>query len=155
MSCKKFVLTDCEDRTQLRHKKKHPQVTQSAETALDNEGSFREGSGVFTLDGRGGGWKSEAMPRRLRVATGGYAYHVLNRGVGKMRLFAKERDFEAFEEVMAQAKEWLPMRVLAWCVMSTHWHFVLWPREDGDLSEFKAIKRDRQLNGTGPITRNR
>ena len=52
------------------------------------------------------------MPRRLRVSAGGYAYHVLNRGVGKMRLFAKERDFEAFEEVMAQAKEWLPMRVL-------------------------------------------
>ena len=57
------------------------------------------------------------MPRRLRVAAGGYAYHVLNRGVGKMRLFAKERDFE---EVIAQAKQWLPMRVLAWCVMSTH-----------------------------------
>ncbi len=53
------------------------------------------------------------MPRRLRVATGGYAYHVLNRGVGKTRLFAKERDFEAFEEIVAQAKEWLPMRVLA------------------------------------------
>ena len=69
------------------------------------------------------------MPRRLRVATGGYAYHVLNRGVGKMRLFAKERDFEAFEEVIAQTKEWLPMRLLAWCVMSTHWHFVLWPEE--------------------------
>ena len=57
------------------------------------------------------------MPRRLRVATGGYAYHVLNRGVGKRRLFAKERDFEAFEEIIGQAKERLPMRVLAWCVM--------------------------------------
>jgi REP element-mobilizing transposase RayT len=53
-----------------------------------------------------------------------------------MRLFAKERDFEGFEEIIGQAKERLPMRVLAWCVMSTHWHFVLWPREDGDLSEF-------------------
>ncbi len=40
------------------------------------------------------------MPRRLRVARGGYAYHVLNRGVGNMRLFAKERDFEAFEEII-------------------------------------------------------
>lgn len=43
---------------------------------------------------------------------------MLNRGVGKMRLFAKERDFEAFEEVIGQAKERLPMRVLAWRVMS-------------------------------------
>ncbi len=58
------------------------------------------------------------MPRRLRVATGGYAYHVLNRGVGGMRLFAKERDFEAFEEIIGQAKERLPMRVLAWLCLS-------------------------------------
>jgi putative transposase len=76
------------------------------------------------------------MPRRLRVCSGGYAYHVLNRAVGRMRIFAKERDFEAFEEVIAEAKARLPMRVLAWCVMSNHWHFVLWPRRDGDLSEF-------------------
>ena len=56
------------------------------------------------------------MPRRLRVSSGGYAYHVLNRAVGRMRIFAKERDFEAFEEVIGQAKIRLPMRVLAWCV---------------------------------------
>jgi len=48
------------------------------------------------------------MLRRLRFAPGGYAYHVLNRGVGKMRLFAKEGDFEAFEEIIGQAKERLP-----------------------------------------------
>ena len=76
------------------------------------------------------------MPRRLRVASGGYAYHVLNRAVGKARIFGKQRDFEAFEEVIGEAKERLPMRVLAWCALSNHWHFVLWPRGDGDLSEF-------------------
>jgi putative transposase len=76
------------------------------------------------------------MPRRLRVADGGYAYHVLNRAVGRMRIFAKQRDFEAIEEVLRQAKARVPMRVLAWCFMSNHWHFVLWPRRDGDLSEF-------------------
>ena len=104
------------------------------------------------------------MPRRLRVATGGYAYHVLNRGVGKMRLFAKERDFEAFEEIIGQAKERLPMRVLAWCVMSTHWHFVLWPREDGDLSEFmrwltvthtQRWHAAHRTAGTGPLYQGR
>jgi putative transposase len=61
---------------------------------------------------------------------------VLNRAVGRLRIFAKERDFEAFEEVISQAKERLPMRVLAWTVLSNHWHLVLWPRRDGDLSEF-------------------
>jgi len=76
------------------------------------------------------------MPRRLRVASGGYVYHVLNRAVGRRLIFAKQRDFEAFEEVIAQTKERIPMRLLAWCVMNNHWHFALWPRGDGDLSEF-------------------
>ena len=40
---------------------------------------------------------------------------MLNRAVGRARILAKQRDFEAFEEVIAQAKERLPMRVLAWC----------------------------------------
>ena len=53
-----------------------------------------------------------------------------------MRILGKQRDFEAFEEVIAEAKERLPTRALAWCVLSKHWHFVLWPRADGDLSEF-------------------
>ncbi len=79
------------------------------------------------------------MPRRLRFADGGYAYHVLNRAVGRSRIFRKERDFEAFEETVDQAKQRLPMRVLGWRVMSNHWHFVLWPRGHGELSEFKPI----------------
>jgi hypothetical protein len=63
------------------------------------------------------------MSRRLRVSTGGYAYHVLNRAVGKMRIFAKQRDFEAFEEVIQEVKERLPMRVLAWCVADAPYHY--------------------------------
>jgi putative transposase len=104
------------------------------------------------------------MPRRIREATGGYAYHVLNRAVGRARIFGKHRDFEAFEEVIAQAKEWLPMRVLAWCVMPNHWHFVLWPEGDGDLSEFmrwltvthtQRWHAAHRTSGTGPLYQGR
>ena len=28
------------------------------------------------------------------------------------------------------------MRILAYCLMPNHWHLLLWPREDGDLSRF-------------------
>lgn len=104
------------------------------------------------------------MPRRLRFADAGYAYHVLNRGVGRMRLFRKDRDFEAFEEVIGEAKARLPMRVLGWCVRSTHWHFVLWPRGDGDLSEFmrwltvthtQRWHAAHRTAGTGPLYQGR
>ena len=61
---------------------------------------------------------------------------MLNRAAGRDRIFRKTRDYEAFQEVLAEAKQRLPMRVLAWCVMPSHWHLALWPRGDGDLSEF-------------------
>jgi hypothetical protein len=28
------------------------------------------------------------------------------------------------------------MRILAYCLMPNHWHFVLWPYDDGDLAAF-------------------
>lgn len=28
------------------------------------------------------------------------------------------------------------MRILSYCVMPNHWHFVLWPEKDGDLGQF-------------------
>jgi putative transposase len=76
------------------------------------------------------------MPRIARIAPGGLVYHVLNRSVGKMKMFRREADFAAFERIMVEAAERHPMRILAWCVMPTHWHFVVWPREEGQLSGF-------------------
>ena len=40
-------------------------------------------------------------------------FHVLNRGVGRMRLFLKEADFEAFERMIMQTLESRPMRILS------------------------------------------
>jgi putative transposase len=63
-------------------------------------------------------------------------FHVLNRGVGRMRLFLKDADFEAFERNILKTLESRPMRICAYCLMSNHWHFVLWPERDGDLGAF-------------------
>jgi putative transposase len=68
------------------------------------------------------------MPRRLRHAAGGYVCHVLNRSVGRATLFPKAVDFEAFIRVLTEAHERLPIRLLAYCIMSNHWHLVLWPK---------------------------
>jgi putative transposase len=63
-------------------------------------------------------------------------YHVLNRAVARLALFAKEADYAAFERVLAEALEKHPMRLLAYTVMPNHWHLVLWPREDNELTNF-------------------
>lgn len=63
-------------------------------------------------------------------------FHVLNRGVGRMRLFSKPRDYDAFEDIVERTLETCPMRICGYCVMPNHWHFVLWPEADGDLAAF-------------------
>jgi REP element-mobilizing transposase RayT len=74
------------------------------------------------------------MPRQARVAPGGLVYHVFNRSVAGLPLFRKEKDYEAFERIMIEAQERHPTRLLAWCVMQNHWHFVVWPREEGEIT---------------------
>ena len=78
------------------------------------------------------------MPRRARTIVGGYAYHVLNRANGRLRLFRKDADFAAFEQAVAEAHERVPLRILGYVVLGNHWHFVVWPRQrqDDQVSEF-------------------
>ena len=76
------------------------------------------------------------MARRPRIAPGGYIYHVFNRSVGRMKLFSREKDFQAFETLIAEAQERHPMRILSYCLMGTHWHFVVRPKRDGELTAF-------------------
>ncbi len=104
------------------------------------------------------------MPRRQRGKTGGYVFHVLNRFVGRTTLFRKEGDYAAFEKVLQEGMEWQRMRVLAYCVMPNHWHLVLWPRRDGELSEYlrwvtvthtQRWHAQHHTSGTGPLYQGR
>jgi putative transposase len=76
------------------------------------------------------------MARQRRQAPGGRVYHVMNRGVGRRGIFQKPEDYAAFERVLAEALARVPLRILGYCLMPNHWHFVLWPRADGELSAF-------------------
>ena len=79
------------------------------------------------------------MPRRPRIATGGIAFHAMNRAAGRVTLFRTDDDYAAFERVLAEVHARLPMRLLSYCVMPNHWHLVPWPRGDGELSEFLRL----------------
>jgi putative transposase len=76
------------------------------------------------------------MPRPLRAAEGGLIYHALNRATARLAIFETDEDYAAFERVLAQAVARHDMRLLAYCIMPNHFHLLLWPREDGDLSRF-------------------
>jgi putative transposase len=78
------------------------------------------------------------MGRPLRTVSGDIVYHVLNRANARMTLFEDAGDYRAFERVLTEACARVSIRLLAYCVMPNHWHLVVWPRQDGDLSRFMS-----------------
>ncbi|MDR3633592.1 MAG: transposase, partial [Isosphaeraceae bacterium] len=76
------------------------------------------------------------MGRPPRAAEGGLIYHVLNRANARQTIFEDGDDYDAFLRVLAEALARHPTRLLAYCIMPTHFHLVLWPRADGELSDF-------------------
>ncbi|HUZ92381.1 MAG TPA: transposase [Candidatus Paceibacterota bacterium] len=76
------------------------------------------------------------MGRAHRVDVGNTIYHVLNRANSRSRLFEGDEEYQSFLAVLREGQSYVPMRILAYCLMPNHWHFVLYPREDGDLSKF-------------------
>jgi len=76
------------------------------------------------------------MPRTARAVEAGLIYHVLNRGNGRMKLFHKHADFEAFECVLGEGLRRYPVRLLTYCLMGNHWHLVLQPQTDDSLGRF-------------------
>jgi len=104
------------------------------------------------------------MPRRPRLSTGGIAYHVLNRRAGRLELFEKPSDYSAFEKILAEAHQRTGIRIAAYCLMPNHWHLLLWPRTDGELSEVmrwitvthtQRWHAHRHSSGTGPVYQGR
>jgi putative transposase len=61
---------------------------------------------------------------------------VLNRANARLTIFEVAADYEAFERVLQQAVERTETRLLTYCLMPNHWHLLVWPQRDGELSRF-------------------
>src|SRR5207245_1138785 len=105
-----------------------------------------------------------SMARRTRCSDAGYVYHLLNRAVGRATLYNKQADYAAFEKVLRQAWERSAMRLLAYVVLRNHWHLVVWPQHDGELSTYAQwltvthVRRwhaHHHTQGTGPVYQGR
>jgi putative transposase len=98
------------------------------------------------------------------MAHGGYVYHVCNRGSRKGELFGTYDDYDAFLPLMETARRKYDMRIPAYCLMRTHFHFLLWPRTDYALSLFMKWLEEkhagkfhgkRRSRGTGAVYQSR
>jgi putative transposase len=76
------------------------------------------------------------MPRIPRGQLDGQAFHILNRGNDRATVFHKSDDFRAFIDLLAEAKVRTPVRTAAFCILSNHFHLVVEPERNANLSEF-------------------
>ena len=105
------------------------------------------------------------MPRTARASAGNYCYHVINRGNGRATVFHEPGDYAAFLKLMAESSERVKnvsMRIVGYCLMPNHFHLVLWPRNDGDLSRWMQwlltahVRRyHRHYGGSGHVWQGR
>ena len=102
------------------------------------------------------------MPRTARASVGNVVYHVINRGNAKNDVFHKRDDYAAFLKLINEASDRLPMRLIGYCLMTNHFHLVLWPHNDGDLSRWMQwlmtshVRRyHRHYNSSGHVWQGR
>ena len=79
------------------------------------------------------------MPRRFQSGSGGLTFHVVNRGARRLRLFDDLEDYLIFSRCVAEALEIVDLDLFAFCVMPNHFHLVVRPKEDPDLTHFMRV----------------
>jgi len=76
------------------------------------------------------------MPRPPRADEAGGLYHALNRGNLRADIFKKDADFAAFEQILHEGLKIHDVELYAYQLMSNHYHLVLRPLVDGEMSRF-------------------
>jgi len=76
------------------------------------------------------------MPRFAKQIPGGICAHVMTRGNARATVFHTDRDYSELIELMHDAQRRVYVETLSWCLMPNHLHFVIRPRENGDLAKW-------------------
>ena len=76
------------------------------------------------------------MPRAPRADEAGGLYHALNRGNLRATIFHKPEDYIAFEKILHEALEIYKVELYSYLLMPNHYHLVLRPMADGEMSRF-------------------
>jgi REP element-mobilizing transposase RayT len=98
------------------------------------------------------------MPFRQNIFDPGHIYHIYNRGVNRMPIFANSGNYVYLLRKVKQLVAELSVVTLAYCLMPNHYHFVL--RQDGEVPISTFIQRlfqtytqafNRQQERKGPL----
>jgi putative transposase len=98
------------------------------------------------------------MPYRQNAFAAGGIYHIYNRGVDGMRIFATADNYLYLLRKVRRLVSELPFTICAYCLMPTHYHFVL--RQDDEVAVSIFVQRlfqtytqafNRQQGRRGPL----
>ena len=76
------------------------------------------------------------IPRATRADEADGLYHALNRGNLRADIFRKDADFAAFERILREGLQIHQVKLYSYQLMSNHYHLVLRPLIDGEMSRF-------------------
>lgn len=108
--------------------------------------------------------KAVSMPRRARQLQSNVVYHLYNRRNEKQQLFPDDDAYAAFLTLVKKALHRVPVRLHAYCLMQTHWHFAASAERADDISAWMAwlltthairFRRDTMTVGLGHVYQGR
>ncbi len=68
-----------------------------------------------------------------------------------MPLFEGFEDYAVFESILREADAQTQVRIAAYCLLPTHWHLLLCPRGEGELSDGMDYGHAPFLSKRSPI----
>jgi putative transposase len=104
------------------------------------------------------------MARFRRSALSAPHFHVVNRSVRRAPILVRRSDYRAFRQVLREGLERHPVRLIAYCLLSNHWHLIVEPEGTPVLMRFMqwvtathAIRwhRHHRTVGQGPVYQGR
>ena len=102
------------------------------------------------------------MPREARNCYHGHFYHVMTQGINKENIFCSDVYKKIYIKLMSEYAIKSRVKVIAYCIMKNHAHFLLRIQDVKDMSEFMKIINMRfamlyneMENRVGVVFRNR
>jgi len=76
------------------------------------------------------------MPARNQEFQAGEYYHIFHRGANRQKIFFETENYLYFLRLLNKYRERFAVNIIAYCLMSNHFHFLLQPQKTGALSDF-------------------
>jgi len=76
------------------------------------------------------------MPRRRIPFRSNHFYHIYNRGINQDLIFFSPDNYHYFQRLLRRNIRRYHIAVVAYCLLPNHYHFLLKPRKDNNLSQF-------------------